>query len=234
MDYKDYVSGYKSQYFWFKAKKKLLHILLSKIPIHQNQNILDIGAGTGDDICILNKFGKVHVLDCNQMALDLIPNESIATKTVGDACNLPYKDNTFDIVVALDVLEHIEDDNQAITEIHRVLKSNGFFIFTVPAYQKLYSAHDKYLGHVRRYNKKLIKNRLSLFKKITLGSWLFFLLPCAIIDRTLHKKQHHTLEEKTSRFVNNLFYFIMSIENFLIKHGIRFPCGLTIYGIYQK
>lgn len=234
MDYKDYQAGATQQHFWFKAKNNLIEVLLNKATSNKKMHILDIGAGTGGDVDTLNKFGFVHVVDINQAALDLIPNELVLDKKCCDTCNLSYENNAFDMVVAFDVLEHIKNDQQAVSEIFRVLKPGGFFIFTVPAYQWLFGTHDHHLSHVRRYNKAKIKNLLKNFNLITLGSWLFFLFPFAAIARLLAKNTHKKNEAIPNKFINWLMYRILNLENILIKRGFRFPWGLTIYGIYRK
>ncbi len=235
MDYKDYQDGASQQHFWFKAKNKLVAHLLSQTITNNKSHILDIGAGTGDDLDVLNKFGFIHVIDINQKALDLIPTSLAIEKKCCSASELSYEDNSFDAIVAFDVLEHIPNDQKAVNEIMRVLKPGGFFIFTVPAYQWLFSAHDSYLHHVRRYNKNDIQELLQKFTKITLGSWLFFLFPLAAISRLLSKNKPHNEHEKTpNKFINSLMYGILQGELWLIKKGLKFPWGLTIYGIYQK
>lgn len=234
MDYKDYQAGVTQQHFWFRAKNNLIEVLFDKITTDEKTHVLDIGAGTGDDIITLNKFGLVHVVDINQSALDLIPNALVLDKKCCDTCNLSYENNIFDVVVAFDVLEHIENDHQAVSEIFRILKPGGFFIFTVPTYQWLFSTHDHYLSHVRRYNKANIKNLLKQFNPITLGSWLFFLFPLAAISRLLTKNTRKKSEPVPNKFINSLMYTILKLETKLIKKGFRFPWGLTTYGIYQK
>jgi len=134
------------------------------------------------------------------------------------------------------VLEHIENDVMAINEIYRVLKSEGFFIFTVPAFSFLYSSHDRALNHFRRYDKKTIKACFSKFKPIELGFWIFSLFLPAALERILKRKEsnpkvHFT---KLPKPINDVFYYLLRIENYLIKHGIPLPVGITIYGIYQK
>ncbi|MFH1831818.1 MAG: class I SAM-dependent methyltransferase [bacterium] len=242
MDYKDFQAGAIQESFWFKAKAQFIEVLLKKLNHTQNLKILDIGAGTGEDIASIKKFGQVHALDIDQKTLDLIPDYLVVEKKIGDACNLPYENQSFDLVVAFDVLEHIEQDQKVITEIHRVLKPNGHFAFTVPAYNTLYSNRDTILGHQRRYNKTHIQKLLKDFKKQTLGSWFFFLfLPAAfflILPKKTQKKL--TYDSGPSSFhqfpkiLNDIFYTLLRCENWLISKRIKFPFGLTIYGIYKK
>jgi ubiquinone/menaquinone biosynthesis C-methylase UbiE len=236
MDYNDYQIGITKEHFWIKAKNNLVGILLKKISLGNDQHILNIGAGTGNDASTLHKFGVVHVVDINQSALDLIPMQYVSEKKCCDACKLPYESNTFDIVTAFDVIEHIVDDHLAVSEIFRVLKPGGMLIFTVPAYQWLFSGHDKYLHHKRRYSKKTIFTLLKNFIPITIGSWMFFLFPCAMFIRLLKKnKTPYSYNEAIhNKYSNFLMYLILKTENWFIKKGLKFPWGLTIYGIFKK
>lgn len=88
---------------------------------------------------------------------------------VGDVIKLPYEKNFFDLIVAIEILEHIKDDEKAFSEITRVLKSSGFFLFSVPLKMDCYGDWDKIAGHERRYEikdlqKKLLKNKFKILK----------------------------------------------------------------------
>ena len=231
MDYKDYKSGMKQDHFWIQGKTGLIEILFNKLNLEKNSKILDIGSGTGQDLRIINKFGNTYVVDIEQKSLDMIPNEIVVEKKLSDICNIDYPDNFFDIVVLFDVLEHIKDDKKAVQEIYRVLKPNGIFIFTVPAFSFLYSNHDKNLGHFRRYNKKKIKALLNnnfYFKEFNF--WLFSLFLPASIQRLLNLNFVNS-GKNFPKLINKFFVKILNFENWLIEHGLKFPMGLSIYGI---
>ena len=236
MDYGDHQAGITVEHFWVKAKNNLVDVLLKKISTNKDQIVLNIGAGTGNDAAILRKYGMVHVIDINQSALDLIPIQYVSEKKCCDACQLPYENNMFDIVAAFDVIEHIEDDQRAISEILRVLKPGGQLIFTVPAYQWLFSNHDRYMHHQRRYSKNNIAILLKKFTPVTLGSWMFFLFPCAMLVRLFKKNKPSCSynESVPNKYSNFFMYLILKSENWLINKGIKFPWGLTIYGVYKK
>jgi len=234
MDYIDYIEGQTEENFWFKGKKRLINILLSKINL-KNLKILNIGAGTGADLDILNRYGDIFICDINKKALDLINEDFYIEKKVCSATNLQYPNEKFDVVCLFDVFEHIKDDKKGATEVYRVLKKGGFLFFTVPAFNFLYSAHDKALKHVRRYNKKKIYQLLKNFKYMNIGYWNSFLfIPLAIL-RLLKKKS----KPKTDYFdlptsIEKVFLKILTIENRLIKNGYKLPLGLSLVGYCKK
>ncbi len=155
MDYKDYQNGATTDHFWFKAKGQIINLLLQKINKNEipaevyperlakdlslgmtekkDLNILNAGAGIGEDLTIIKQFGRIHAIDIEEKALELIPRELVYEKKICSICQLPYDNNYFDLAVAFDVLEHIENDQKAVAEIYRVLRPKGYFIFTVPA-----------------------------------------------------------------------------------------------------
>ena len=234
MDYKDHAAGLKGNNFWFYRKTEFIGILIERLKLNKNIKILNVGAGTGNDIEMLNKFGKVVVLDIDPKALNLIPDGQVEEKIIGDVCCLNLPHNSFDMVVAFDVLEHIKDDDLAVDQIKHFLKPDGIFIFTVPAYSFLFSSHDKYLGHYRRYNKKDLISLFQKFEKIELGNWFFFLFPIISLHRLINKNRKYK-EIKIPKIIDFIWNnIILKNENLLFKFGLRYPWGSTFYGIYKK
>lgn len=130
----------------------------------QKKTNLEIGPGNYPKIPI--KSG--YFLDISESAtknLKKLGGEAV----IGDIINLPFEKNFFDLVVAIEVLEHIKDDKKAFSEIGRVLKSKGHFLFSVPLRMDLYTEWDQIAGHERRYEindlqKILSKNRFKILK----------------------------------------------------------------------
>jgi SAM-dependent methyltransferase len=230
MDFKDYASGIDSNHFWFKAKSNLIEILLKKAGAF-SANIVNVGAGTGEDLPAMKRFGYVFAIDIDQNALSMIPSNLVAEKKLGSGCNIPYENNKFDIAVSFDVLEHVEQDEKMASEILRVLKPGGYFVFTVPAFNFLYSRHDDRLQHYRRYNKKNIRKLLKNFEEKESGYWFFSLFVPAVLARTINPSHQGT---KTRGTINSIFYSILNFENKLIAKNLKFPFGLTLYGIFKK
>lgn len=151
-------------------------------------------------------------------------------------CSIPFKDGFFDEVVAFDVLEHIEDDGKAVQEIRRVLKDNGSLIFTVPAFNFLFSSHDRALNHFRRYNTHMIHHLLRNFTRIYVSFWVFSLFIPVALQRMVKKNEANPRVHYSSlpAFINAIFYKILTIENWLIQKGVSLPFGTTLCGVYKK
>lgn len=234
MDFIEYRQGLTKDYFWFKANNNLLDILVQSLN-KQNLKILNIGSGIGGELEILNKYGDVYIIDINKNSLKLISKHLIHEKKLCDVCTISYPNNFFDLVISFDVFEHVNDDKKAVAEIKRILKPDGLLIFSVPAFQILFSNHDKALNHKRRYTIKIIKRLFKDFNQVRLGYWNFFLFLPVAIGRLINKNSKPGLNGKNlSGVINSLLYRLLQFENFLIKKKINFPIGLSIYGLYKK
>ena len=235
MDYKDYLAGKKNSDFWIKGKNGLIETLINSLKPKEKSKILSIGAGTGDDLEILNRFGDVYVIDIEKKALNLIKKGSCFKKKVCDACNLDFPDNYFDIVTSFDVFEHIEKDSQAVSEVFRVLKKGGSLVFSVPAFQFLFSSHDQALNHFRRYSKKEAQKLFSNFKNKRITYWNFFLFPPIALLRLVRKNSKPQVDNPSfNPILNNAFYKLLKAENSLIRKRIKLPFGLSIAGVCEK
>ena len=140
-----------AKHWWYVGKRKIVSGLLEKFISKKDNRILDIGCGTGIVLKMLNKYGLASGLDISQDALSFCKERGLNSLFLGSATSLPFSDETFSLVTALDILEHIEDDTLALREIRRVLKKGGLAIINIPAFPNVCSSHDISLGHKRRY-----------------------------------------------------------------------------------
>ena len=168
----------------------MLTIRFDELEIFAGDKLLDIGCGfgrhayraaiLGADVvaCDLSSDELTQVSStvyAMQVNGELNKNTSI-TSVAGDITNLPFSDKSFDHIVASEVLEHIEDDQKALSELFRVLKPSGKIAVTVPAFlpEKLcwffsdeYHAPKAEGGHVRIYTQKELRNKLGTAGFIT-------------------------------------------------------------------
>ena len=143
---------------------------LIKYTNDKNLNILEIGCSSGYLLKnIKNKLPDAYLVGADIVSEPLqklgrmIPDVPLVQM---DILNCPFKEEQFDVVIALNVLEHIKDDHLAMKNIYKMLKPNGIVIIEVPAGPNLYDVYDSYLMHFRRYSKNQIYN---LFKKNNLN-----------------------------------------------------------------
>lgn len=191
-------------WWWFEGRRELILNLIKDIPYN---NILEIGCGSGE----LSKYLK------NYNGID------ISEKTpfiVGNAHNLPFEDNSFDLILLLDLLEHT-DDKIVMKEVYRVLKPNGHVIITVPTFMFLWSQHDIDNHHKKRYRRGELT--LNKFKIIKETYWNCILFPLMVLAK--RKKSQLTILPK---FINYTLQKVLKIENYLISKNVRLPIGVTL------
>lgn len=116
--------------------------------------ICDIGSGDGyfdsQLISSLNARGVksiLHAVDCNYQNLEIISDHIQLHNDISTVEN-----NQMDLIIMMDVLEHIVDDSNFINKVVRLLKEDGTILITVPAHANLFSTHDMSLKHYRRYD----------------------------------------------------------------------------------
>ncbi|HMX30260.1 MAG TPA: class I SAM-dependent methyltransferase, partial [Blastocatellia bacterium] len=112
---------------------------------------LDIGCGTGATMDHLRKYGEVQGIDLAMIPLSFSRRRGHLRTMCASATELPFADESFDLVTALDVIEHLEDDVKGLSEIRRVLKPGAPAVIYVPAFQALWGPNDDQSGHKRRY-----------------------------------------------------------------------------------
>lgn len=196
------------------------------------RTILDIGCGSGSMLKSLQSSGTVlSGVDIEPAAIRrcrrLIPSASIFQ---AEANELPLESGSQELVLALDIIEHSDNDSGIIGEAYRVLKQGGRLVVTVPAYRRLYGQRDKEAGHKRRYNKK---DLVSLLKKegfhISYSNYYnFILFPLFVLSRSIGLN-----DREPGKQVNYLFTRVMGIENKLAEH-VKFPFGSTLVAVGEK
>lgn len=219
-------------YWWFVGRHNLVLTLLESAYPHRNDlAILDVGCGTGAMSCKLASFGKVVSADFSLLALGLSRRRGLTRLVASDAVRLPFRDSCFDVVIAMDLLEHVEDDQAALCEIRRVLKPGGKLISTVPAYQSLWSGHDVALMHFRRYVASTLGQRVKVahLRIERLSYAMTFLFPIVWLVRKLcpGRKNPKASLIPVPGFINRMLVRLLAGENRIIKY-VDLPWGVTV------
>lgn len=168
------------EYWYFANKYNIVCKYLTKFCEGRSYRILDFGCGPGNFSIRLSEYGKTFGADISLDTLQFCKSrQHHCIFQIAQSSRIPIKDNSFDFVIALDVLEHIEDDRQIFSEWYRILKESGRIMLTVPAHQFLWGRHDELYSHKRRYQKSKIEKMIieSGFKveKISYVYILFFI-----------------------------------------------------------
>lgn len=232
------LASFEEWYWWHRGRRSIVCRILQRYA-PPRARILDVGCGTGATTAALCRFGSVSGLDMGQAALRHAHAHGLPVAR-GSAENLPVGGALLDVVVALDVLEHLDDDRRALAEILRVLRPGGVLLTTVPAYPFLWSSHDEALGHRRRYRRAELRERLSgAGFEITLCSYVMAsILPVAIAVRLAERlwKRRGPAESgylPLPRSLNDLLAHVVGLGGYLV-HFMVLPFGLSIVAVARK
>jgi ubiquinone/menaquinone biosynthesis C-methylase UbiE len=147
-------------HWYYSGKRELVRYWLKKCgPLRLDQNLLDCGAGTGIFAKEISSHCRVSVLDDHEESIRILRNRFPEDRILRvSGASIPVPDASFDYVTALDVLEHIEQDREAVKEFARIVKTGGLVVITVPASMALWSDWDEALHHYRRYDRKGLRS----------------------------------------------------------------------------
>ncbi|OGD71553.1 hypothetical protein A3D09_01340 [Candidatus Collierbacteria bacterium RIFCSPHIGHO2_02_FULL_49_10] len=231
-------------HWWWAGRQELIKDLLRE---NQPKKILDIGCGTGETLTFLKTvFPKATLfgVDVLAEAVRFTIQRGHAAKKA-DALNLPFKDNSFDAILLLDVIEHIKNDSAIIKEAKRVVKPGGVIVITAPALQFIWSAHDENQGHFRRYTRHRLLElaRKNKMKVSFLSYFNFFLSPIIIPIRVMSRlpifKKYGEYDSRLNykvayNKVINTFLKTLFVTEIRLLRFIRYPIGISVTVKLQK
>jgi SAM-dependent methyltransferase len=176
------------RHWWFVGRRQIvLTVLGSLLPATgeaSGARLLDLGCGTGTMLGHLRQFGAVEGVEADERAVRLCHARGEERVRLLEGGSLPFPDGSFDLVTALDVLEHIEEDLLALQEVARVLRPGGTFLATVPAHPWMWGAQDEVSHHFRRYSVRELESRLVAAElrpnRLTYFNTILFPPICAI------------------------------------------------------
>jgi SAM-dependent methyltransferase len=227
-------------HWWDRVRRKIA-VDLAKEYLKENKinsaKILDVGCGTGAFAKEFKNLGEYYGIDISPKAVDFCKKRGIKNVKEGSATDLNYSESEFDIVLALDVLEHLKNDQAAIREIRRVLKPGGIAIIFVPAFSFLWSSSDITSQHFRRYTLKdlKLKSKEEGFKIIRSSYFNTFLFPPILAVRMAVRYLHLPFGSEYQRgyFVNKILYSIFFTESIFLRF-FNFPLGVSAMIICKK
>lgn len=224
------------RHWWYRARREVLAALIertAKLP--KRARILEIGCGTGHNLAMLGQFGSVDALELDEHARSIAEHRlgrSVMSTPLPELAEV--LDRTYDLIAALDVIEHVDDDRGAVSSIAAKLKRGGRLIVTVPAHAWMWSIHDVVSHHKRRYSKRTLRQLIeeSPLRLEKIGYFNSLLFPLAVAQRLALKMS----KAKSSglgvppRPVNAAFQHVFAAEKRAIGK-IPLPPGLSLFAV---
>lgn len=249
MNQDEYKSLYELEghHWWFVGMRKIIAAILDRQSLSGPLRILDAGCGTGYMLSWLRTYsrgGQVVGVDISRDAMDFCRSRAEKLLIQASVAGLPLPDNTFDLVTSFEVLDWFapEQAGAPFSELARVLKPGGILLIRLPAFQSLFSGHDRAIRTVHRYTRKELVRRLEgqglTLVRTTYANTL--LLPVAVVWRWLHKTSHGQRSDvrplpKGLGWMNPLIEMVFSLEAVWLRHlPWRLPVGLSVIAVARR
>ena len=230
------------EHWWFVARRDVIQSFIKmQMPQGYGSKVLEIGCGVGGNVGLLSQSGQYRGIDMHKPAIDYCsekyPQFEFQCTRVEDIPQ-EFNSNKFDSIYLLDVLEHIDDQVAILKSAQNYLTQSGKILVTVPAFEFLWSPHDEFVHHVRRYTKAGLKKVLedSGYRVERISYFNSILFPLALIQRLGMRLLNRKLSTPLSTpptIVNWLFKVIFAQEAWILK-PTNLPVGLSIIAVVSQ
>ena len=239
-DYELQTHQAEDRHWWYRGRRTVLDVVVAGLGLSEPARILDAGCGSGRNMVELARHGSGTGIELSETSVALARDRGAGEVVAGSILEMPFAEDSFNLAVSLDVIEHLEDDLAALRELRRVVAPGGSLLVTVPAYQWLWSGHDEINHHHRRYTRRSLQRvaeqagwhqtRTTYFNSL--------LLPVAIVLRVLDKVNTKTTESSLDLWVppeplNWVLERPLALEAALIERGGRIPAGLSLLAVFR-
>jgi SAM-dependent methyltransferase len=223
------------EHWWYRGRRAILRSVLDRYapPSSPSRTILEVGCGNGGNLPLLTAYGQAYAVEMDDATRARASRRAVARVEKGWLPDgLPFGDRRFDLIAALDVLEHVDDDRAALKALHDRLMPEGLLIVTVPAYGWLWGWRDEFSKHKRRYARPSLTASLSeAGLDVTYSSYFNTLLfPFAVVygklEELLFRSAYQALSVPPTP-VNRVLAAIFGLERLFIPR-VAFPYGLSI------
>jgi SAM-dependent methyltransferase len=228
-------------HWWYRGRREIVRTELDRLELPPGAQVLDAGCGSGRELQDLAAYGTVHGIELDPDAAAYAASRDLGEVKVGRLEELPWDSETFDLITCLDVLEHTPDDRPALIELRRVSKPGGWLLATVPAYQALWSLHDRANHHYRRYSRRSLRDaarasgwelrRMTAFNSILLA-------PAALVrlaQRGRYPDADYSPELKLGpAWLNGLLERPLQAEARWLGSGRTIPAGLSLMALLRN
>ena len=227
-------------HFWFQARRQLVLWTIDRFLPHA-ASLFDVGCGTGFVLeGLRTRYPRMALGGCDlaedalAMTSRRVPAGTIVQAVAGE---LPFE-REFDIITALDVIEHIDDDDEALAGMHRALRPGGGLVLTVPQHPALWSAVDEFSAHRRRYTRSGLISRVRAagFELVWCTSCFTSTLPIVAALRLRPRRGvfDPLAELKIPRFLNHVLGWLVACELKMITWGLSLPVGGSLLLVARR
>jgi SAM-dependent methyltransferase len=227
--------------FWFRGRNELIAWAL-RTYFPRARTFFELGSGTGVVLAALRARRPDLSLAGGEpfaagigVAHSRVPDVPLYQL---DGRRLPFEAE-FDVVGAFDVLEHVDDDELVLAQMHQAAKPGGGIIVTVPQHPWLWSAVDEFSRHQRRYNARELVERVESmgFRVVRRTSFVSLLLPAVALSRWRDRGKvayDPSTEYRLPRPAERVFGAVLSVERRLIAAGLSFPAGSSLLIVARR
>jgi SAM-dependent methyltransferase len=228
-------------HWWFVGRRMIVESVIKRFKLPANAKILEIGSGTGGNLKMLSHYGDLSAIEMDATARSISLKNTAGQIDIRQAifpAEMPFQDTKFDLICLFDVLEHIDQDTEALVALRGLLAEGGRVLITVPAYSWLWSIHDEFLHHKRRYSRSELCSKADVAGLRTADITYFnsLLLPLAAVVRLKDRLLSNRSSSGTNipwKPINYLLKILFSSERHILSRA-RLPAGVSILAVFDN
>ncbi len=197
-------------------------------------DVLEVGCGVGSFTKLMDdhgNFDSLYSIDISQPAIDFIKTKKFKNKIKIECIDLINAEGSYDFILCMNVMEHVEDDKNFFRKLTGLLKKNGVLFLLVPSHMFLYSNFDKAAGHFKRYAKKDM-NSSDLPAEIKLIDQYYFNMIGALGYWAVYKALKSGNINDTEGEIGMFDKYIVPFSKKLLP--LKVPFGISLISIYKK
>ncbi len=228
-----------ADHWWYRARRRIVADRIRALPRPARPlEILEAGCGTGGNLPMLAEFGHVRAFEVDAFALDVARGFGVGEVARGALPDAVPFGGPFDLIVALDVIEHLDDDAAGVGALARLLAPGGWMILTVPAFAFLWSELDDHAHHRRRYERSQLRAvltgaGLAVERETFINAHLFPAIVGVRAVRRLLGLVDFRDEAMPGALVNRLCFWAFDAERLALR-WIDYPFGVSLLAVGRR
>ncbi len=222
-------------HWWFRGRLEVIRATLRRVLPERRVRLLELGCGSGNVLAALGEFGEAVGMDAHEGLAAAARAAGLDVRVGRLPDDLGVAPDWADVVLLLDVIEHVDDDVATLCAARAGVGEGGLLVVTVPAYQWLWSGHDEVLGHRRRYTATGLRAAVERagFEVLRVSYFNTLLFPLLAVSRgwkRLRGDRGHDLHRPAPP-LNRLLERVFALERHLVPRvGLPFGASLLLIG----